>query len=128
MTWMTYKDASQALGVAIPSVKQRARRSRWARQAGNDGQARIDVPAELLLKAPTKPDTNAPTSLPSTPPTSPVSDIIEKLEADLMAARIGQAVARAELARADALVVDLRSDRDHWREVANRNWWRRLVG
>jgi hypothetical protein len=126
---MTYKEASQALGVAIPSVKQRARRSRWARQAGNDGQARIDVPAELLLKAPTKPDTNAPTSLPSTPPTSsPVADLIERLETRLSEALTDRAIARAELARADRLIEELRVDRDNWHSLANRSWWRRLVG
>ena len=127
MTWMTYKEASGALGVAIPSVKQRARRSRWARQAGNDGQARIDVPAELL-SAPTRPDTKAPTSPASTPPTSPVSEMIERLQVDLSQALTSLAVAEAKLARADDLAGDLRADRDAWRDLANRPWWRRLAG
>jgi hypothetical protein len=93
------------------------------------GQARIDVPAELLLKAPTKPDTNAPTSLPSTPPTSsPVADLIERLETRLSEALTDRAIARAELARADRLIEELRVDRDNWHSLANRSWWRRLVG
>ena len=124
MTWLTYKQASIALGVAPASVKQRARRSHWQRQPGNDGEARVNVPDELLLSGATSP----PTSPASAPPTSPVSEIIERLEADLLEARIGQAVARAELARVDALVVDLRTDRDYWRHQANLSWWRRLVG
>ncbi|MGO9430202.1 hypothetical protein [Rhodoblastus sp.] len=123
MTWLTYSEAAKALRIEPASVKQRARRGRWNRQAGNDGLARIDVPDELIEAA-----TTAPTSPPTTPVATPVADLIDRLRTDLAEALAGLAVARAELVRADELAADLRTDRDRWCDLASRPWWRRLVG
>ena len=45
--WLTYAEAAARLGIKPESVKKRAIRRGWARQAGNDGLARIRLPDDL---------------------------------------------------------------------------------
>jgi vacuolar-type H+-ATPase subunit I/STV1 len=49
--WMPYSEAARALGIDVESVKKRARWRGWRRQAGNDGETRVAVPASLLNAA-----------------------------------------------------------------------------
>jgi hypothetical protein len=44
---MTYDEAAVRLGVSHDAVRRRAARGRWARMPGNDGRARIQVPADV---------------------------------------------------------------------------------
>lgn len=46
--WMTYAEAAAALGVQEEAIKRRVQRGSWRRQPGNDGRARVAVPAALL--------------------------------------------------------------------------------
>ena len=45
-TWQTYAQAAKALGLSVEGVRQRARREMWRKQLGNDGKARIIIPAD----------------------------------------------------------------------------------
>lgn len=45
--WLTYAEAAARLGIKPESVKKRAIRRGWPRQAGNDGLARIRLPDDL---------------------------------------------------------------------------------
>lgn len=142
MAWLTYIEAAQKLAIAPASVRQRARRGRWARRTGNDGRARVDVP-DALLSAPTSPATSGPT------PLELMRNRVAELEAEI-AARPHEAVAEAreriakleaelsgqrdlviaERLRADAefrRAQDLLRDRDAWRDFSQRPWWKRLV-
>jgi hypothetical protein len=42
--WQTYGEAGTRLGISPAAVRRRAERGHWARQLGNDGRARIQVP------------------------------------------------------------------------------------
>ena len=58
--WLTYAEAAQRLGIKPESIKKRAIRRGWPRQAGNDGLARIRLPDDLPalpIPGPTPPDT-----------------------------------------------------------------------
>ena len=46
--WLTYEEAGHVLGIDPDSVARRARRLRWPRMPGNDGRARVAVPAVVL--------------------------------------------------------------------------------
>ena len=46
--WLTYEEAGHVLGIGPDSVARRARRLRWPRLPGNDGRARVAVPADVL--------------------------------------------------------------------------------
>lgn len=120
MPWMTYAEAATALRIAPDSVRQRARRGRWARRLGNDGLACVEVP-DALLSAPTSPATT-----PTTPGPTPIHLMrqrIVELETELAARP-----ARDTILQMEARIADLSADRDAWRVLAQRPWWRRLVG
>src|SRR3712207_604214 len=48
--WLTYKDLAAALGIDEESARRRAQRRKWPRREGNDGRARVAVPADLLAR------------------------------------------------------------------------------
>lgn len=43
---MTYAELGEARGISTDSAERLARRRRWARQIGNDGVARVNVPLD----------------------------------------------------------------------------------
>lgn len=47
-TWLTYAEAGQALGMRPDSAKRLSFRRHWPRRTGNDGLARVGVPAAEL--------------------------------------------------------------------------------
>ena len=72
--WMTYAELAAALGIGGDSARNLARRKRWSRKPGNDGLARIGVPAEHLEHRklePVSPPTDGPTDPPASPPIDP---------------------------------------------------------
>jgi len=50
--YLTYADASAALGVDPEAIKKRAQRNGWPRLPGNDGRMRIGIPERLLPRDP----------------------------------------------------------------------------
>lgn len=129
VTWMTYAEAGEALGISPPSVKQKARRGRWARQAGNDGKSRVAVPNDLLeVKAATPPEAKPEASEVSTPATSPVHEALARLEGEMAGLRAAVDAERRRADLAEARATELREDRDRWHQAAIRPWWRRLAG
>lgn len=105
---MTYADAAKILGVKVDSIKRRARNRRWKREKGNDGLVRIGVPIEIL--------TLSERDYPPDPPPDNTGDML-RLEKQLSALETEVKMLRE---RQD----DLLQDRDHWRTVAQRPWWR----
>jgi hypothetical protein len=47
---MSYAELARALGVSVDGARRRVQRGRWARQAGNDGRARVLVPEGVDLE------------------------------------------------------------------------------
>ena len=50
--WLTYGEVGEALGIKTASAKRLSFRRRWPHRAGNDGLARVGVPAAELHRAP----------------------------------------------------------------------------
>jgi hypothetical protein len=46
--WMTYDELATALSIAPDSARRLVARKKWPRKAGNDGRARIGIPAERI--------------------------------------------------------------------------------
>lgn len=118
--WLTYNEAAERLGIKPESVKRRARSRKWPRRVGNDGTARVLVPQDRLEDVRTVDPEDVPT---------PVRGDIETLE------RAIRAESRADAA--EAILREVREDRDRWRAVAERlshpqlavaprGFWRRL--
>lgn len=107
---MTYAEAARILGIKVESVMRRARNRKWHKELGNDGLARIAVPLSALS--------------PDSPPVLP-TDIPKDHPMDdpVISARI--ATLETEVRMLREVVVDLRQDRDAWRDQVQRrrSWW-----
>lgn len=121
--WMTYDDLAAAMSIAPDSARRLVARKKWARRQGNDGRARIAVPADVLPDvAPVIPPDVTPVVLPDKPDALQVlTRHIERLEAEL-------ALMRAERDRADGLALQVAAlnatieavsaERDRWHVAA----------
>jgi hypothetical protein len=79
---MTYDDLAAALGIAPDSARRLVARKKWARRPGNDGKARISVPADVI---PVIPPDVTPVIPPDVTPDAlqVLTRHIERLEAEL---------------------------------------------
>src|SRR3954470_13260373 len=92
VSWLSYSELAERLGIGRQSARQLAIRKRWMRKPGNDGQARVGVPLENLTRPdackPTRPATCPETGNatrnedPATPPAAPADDT-PKLQAQI---------------------------------------------
>lgn len=123
VTWLTYDELAERLGIERESARQHVKRKRWARRPGNDGKVRIGVPDEVLgerLEPATEGDTDPVQPLPQNPeqiPQAPAHDPvvtevltrhIERLELALEAALNRVADRDAVVSERDAMM----SERD----------------
>jgi hypothetical protein len=119
--WLTYAEAGERLNVSPEAIRARAIRGHWRRQVGNDGLARVIVPAEILHTSVQRPVNGRST------PVRKASD-----PATLNALRAHVASLEGELAaereRADRAIADLTALAQRLADLAARPWWRRLVG
>ncbi len=113
---LTYQELADRLGIDVQSARRRVLRAGWAKLPGNDGKARVLVPATVLPTAgATTPATVAPSKLPptATVPATPeallhlLSQVVEmgdlrdrlgRMEAERDAARLAAANAETESA------------------------------
>jgi hypothetical protein len=113
--FLLYQDAADRLGISIDSVRRQARRKGWPKKQGNDGKARVGIPAGRLQDSP-----------PDRPKDSP-QDTVPALLARVAELQAELAVAAARDAGQERLILSLQEDRDAWRAQARRPFWRRLV-
>jgi len=108
---LTYKEISDRLNIKMTSARQTVSRRRWRRVKQNDGAVKVEVPIAYLQRqsvviadgVDVKVDDNVDVDM---------SVEIEKL--------------KAENSYLHNRVADLESDRDAWRELANKSWFQRL--
>lgn len=112
MQYFTYKELSEKLGIKLPSVRQLVRRKRWRTVKQNDGKTvKIEVPLSELenresdLEVPQEQTTN-----------DILLERISGLERTLEAERRTHEALEKRATAAE-------TDRDAWREKANRRWW-----
>lgn len=111
---LTYKELAERLNIKPESARKTAQRRRWRRTNGNDGTVRVHVPVEAL-NAPRDNTGDSPTD------TNPVHAQIARLSAELDGVRELLSAERRARDQAEA-------DRDAWRSMAQRPWWKRLAG
>ncbi len=83
---LTYSDIATAFGITRESARRLVTRKRWPRRKGNDGTARIEVPAEALTR--TAPANSPGHDMGYSPADSPGAVLerhIERLERELQA-------------------------------------------
>lgn len=97
--WITYAEAADLLGIKPASVKRRAIQRKWPRQTGNDGLARIQIPADAA-PSPAEKSAGDGTGVPTGDRAGGAK--ILQLTADLAASRAEVAGLRDRLADAHA--------------------------
>jgi len=117
--FLLYQEAADRLGISIESVRRQARRKGWPKKQGNDGKARVGIPADRLEGCP-------PDSPKDSPPDGP-GDTVQALLTRVAELQAELAVAAAREAGQERLIASLQEDRDAWRAMARRPFWRRLV-
>lgn len=135
--WLTYDEAASRMGIKADSVRRRASLRKWPRKIGNDGLARIGVPASAI------PD-RAPDIPPALPPDS---SELSALRAELSSAREEAMELRKQLADARehgarlegeasasaARLADAHAERDRLSGLLEQalqprpTWWDRLL-
>jgi hypothetical protein len=113
---LTYRELADKLGTLPESARKLAKRRRWQKLKGNDGEVRVHVPVEYLE------DARAPDREPAQDDDREGDrDHARELDIRIEGLRM---LLQAESRRADAA----EADRDRWHELAVRPWWKRLVG
>lgn len=104
--WLSYSEAGRILGIKPESVTRRARNRRWQKRMGNDGVVLVGIPLTVLPR-------DAPPDIPLVvlPDKPDTSGLVLALETEVRVLR--------------EVIEDLRSDRDAWRDQAQRprKWW-----
>jgi hypothetical protein len=112
--WLSYDELAESRGISRPSAIRLARRRKWARMEGNDGTARVLVPAAEQIARGAVPD-------------DATIALAAAFEAGLTALR---AQLQAERERADRLQIELTDTRVVLavERAARRSWlfWWRL--
>lgn len=129
--WMTYDELAAALGIAPDSARRLVARKKWARRPGNDGKARISVPADVIpVITPVIPPDVRPDVTPDA--LQVLTRHIERLEAELAQMRAERDKAgelSLQLAALTATLEAVGAERDRWHAMATtpRGWfgWRR---
>jgi hypothetical protein len=107
--WLTYDELAAALGITPDSARRLVARKKWPRRAGNDGKARIGVPAERIPDKPPVilPDDSADDGSGDTPDIrddiAPVTKVltqhIERIEKELESVKSERDAERARVAQ-----------------------------
>jgi hypothetical protein len=107
VTWMTYAELGRVRGISTASAKRLAIRRRWRRHQGNDGTARVAVPATEA--APREGDD-----------TSDITPAVEVLRqaVEALRERAASADTRAEAAERRAGAAETRADASAMEVVA----------
>jgi len=101
--FLTYKEIADRLGIKLSSVRQTVSRRKWRRIKQNDGTIKIEVPVSYLQRE-----------------NVVVDDVID-INVDVDSARL-----TAENEYLKMRIADLEIDRDAWKDLANKPWFRRL--
>lgn len=150
--WLNYTALGQLWGMSPEAARTRARRGRYQRRVGNDGQAEVLVDTAAPVRKARPPRSAGQTQTPPAPPAPDTAATITALQAhiDDLKARIAKADADTDQLRQER--DDIRKERDAERERAidlttqllkltadlldarkaeaarPRSWWARLVG
>lgn len=99
--FQTYDEAAAILGISSEAVRCRAKRGNWRRSVGNDGKARIMIPDGIDRARP-------PVDRPNATGQRPGDDRVKLAELE------------TEIRLLREMLADMRQDRDHWRQTADR--------
>jgi hypothetical protein len=108
---LTYTEIASLFGIGTASARNLVRRKGWPKAKGNDGLARIRVPADAVPDAPA----------PKPSMQHDAATMLARLEVEIAGLR---ELIEAERARADAAA----ADRDRWHAEACRPILSRLFG
>ena len=120
---LTYHEIAHRFGITKKSAENLRRRKGWVTSQGNDKRVRVQVPLDAL---PEEPRESPPVRGLVAPPVVAQSLPEDLVKIAKLEATVERWQAEAEYERERRKDVEL--DRDHWRQMAARGFWRRLFG
>lgn len=150
--WVDYRQLGELWKMSPEAARTRARRGRFPRRVGNQGQAEVLVDTDAPIRRPRPPRAGGQSQTTATPPApdteSPSAITVKALEAlqghidtlkaelakaEALAAERGQevAAAREQVATLTSQLLRITADLAEARKVEAarpRSWWQRLVG
>jgi len=106
---LSYKEIADRLGIKLPSVRQTVSRRKWRRIKQNDGTIKIEVPASYLQREKIG-----------------IDEVIDN-NVDV-GVSVDNERLKAENEYLKKRIADLEVDRDAWKEIANKPWFKKLFG
>lgn len=106
---LSYKDIADRLGIKLPSVRQTVSRRKWRRVKQNDGTVKIEVPLSYLQREIVAVDDNTAVNV--------------DVDVTVEIARLS-----SENEYLKKRIDDLESDRDAWKSLALKPFWKRILG
>jgi len=108
---LTYKEIVDRLGIKMTSARQTVSRRGWRRVKQNDGTVKVHVPVAYLQR--------------QSEVVVDAVDVNPVINVDVdMTVEIEKL--KAENAYLHHRVADLENDRDAWKEIANKPWFKRI--
>lgn len=118
--WMSYDELAAARGISRASAIRLTFRKHWPRRTGNDGQARVAIPADAQAPLPDAPPDTIHDSIPVTIHGARDGATSDSREMEALARerqRADQAEARADRVEAGQAAAHARADRAEAREA-----------
>jgi len=108
---LTYKEIVERLGIKMASARQTVSRRGWRRVKQNDGTVKVQVPVTYLQR--------------QSVVVADAVDVNPVINVDVdMSVEVEKL--KAENAYLHHRVADLENDRDAWKEIANKPWFKRI--
>lgn len=132
--WCSVAEAARRLGVTPTTIRNRIKRGTLeTRPNGNHGHLvkvplTVPKPVPLTVSEPASEPLPSPVEIELRAQLADVSTKLALAQVELVELAREAGASKAEIAGLVAQLIDAKSDRDAWRTVAIRPWWRRLVG
>jgi len=101
--WETLKQAAERLGMSPEAIRQRAIRGHWPRRRSNEGVALVRVPDDVTVRSYAR----------RTPEQTPVEQPYANMNV-----RVAELQVQVDMLQ--QMLADMRGERDHWRQMADR--------
>ena len=127
---LTYAELGARLGISPEAARKKAKAARLQSTLGNDGRRRVSVDL-CELRHTRRPAGHRPERAGPEASQDLRAGELELLREEIARTSVQAAIEASLQERIrgmEALLEEIRADRDAWRALAQQPWWRRLVG
>ena len=127
---LTYAELGARLGVSPEAARKKAKAAGLPSTLGNDGRRRVSVDF-CELRHTRRPARHQPERVEAEASSAVLAQKLVELREEVARTSVQatiEASLQVQIRGLEALIEEMRADRDAWRALAQQPWWRRLVG